>query len=52
MVIPRSFAAGTRVTLKDGIFSSLDVHLIRVEHRMQTGDVRAGGGMGTHYSKL
>jgi type VI secretion system secreted protein VgrG len=45
-----SFAAGTRVTLTEGVFErGLELQLLRVTHTLQSGDVLAGGSLAAHY---
>jgi len=45
-----SFTAGTRVTLTDGLFGDgAELHLLRIEHRLQSGDVVAGAGLNVGY---
>lgn len=45
------FTAGTRVKLTGGILGTggLEVHLLRVRHRLENGDVIAGGGADARY---
>jgi type VI secretion system secreted protein VgrG len=46
-----SLVAGTRIKVTDGLFGTAgaDLHVLRVEHTMQLGDVIAAGGLSTGY---